>query len=157
MNRGLSKLQEMVMDREAWHAAVHGAAKSQTWLSDQTTVYGSKGEERKLGIFRDSCKKILGVKSERKPGPKLCRYLYKIYPSVQESQISIHSTIYMCRERRFHQHPELPPLSHLLVGRKNICFMSWSGLELLVWPNQLNSFSRQSEVSLVFPKCCPGR
>ena len=34
MNLSLSKLQEMVKDREAWHAAVHGIAKSQTWLSD---------------------------------------------------------------------------------------------------------------------------
>ena len=30
----VSKLWEMVKDREAWHAAVHGATKSQTWLSN---------------------------------------------------------------------------------------------------------------------------
>ena len=38
MDVSLSELQELVMDREAWHAAIHGVAKCRTLLSDWTEL-----------------------------------------------------------------------------------------------------------------------
>ena len=43
MDVSLSEFQEMVMDREAWHAAIHGVAKSRTWLSDWNELNWNKG------------------------------------------------------------------------------------------------------------------
>ena len=47
MDVGLGELQELVMDREAWRAAIHGVVKSWTWLSDLTELkyYPTTGKE----------------------------------------------------------------------------------------------------------------
>ena len=44
MDMSLSKFQQLVMDREAWRAAVHAVSKSWTWLSDWTEYMQGSGD-----------------------------------------------------------------------------------------------------------------
>ena len=46
MDVSLSKLQALVMDREAWRVVIHGVAKSQTWLSDWTELSSRLGVQK---------------------------------------------------------------------------------------------------------------
>ena len=62
MDMSLSKLQELVKDREAWRAAVHGVAKCQTQLSDWTELMAEPAQYFKAIIPQLKINKILKVK-----------------------------------------------------------------------------------------------
>ena len=51
LDMSLSKLEELVMDREAWHSAIHGVAKSQTRLRDWTELNWKENNLSKVFIF----------------------------------------------------------------------------------------------------------
>ena len=53
VDMSLSKLWNLVTDREAWHAAVHGVAKSQTRLSDSTTTTSGHPYAGRFVLIKD--------------------------------------------------------------------------------------------------------
>ena len=66
MDVSLSELREMVMDREAWRAAIHGVTKNRTRLSDRTeylfiTDYGAKTVVRILSLLNQQVYEMISV------------------------------------------------------------------------------------------------
>ena len=71
MNVSLSELQELVMDGEAWRAAIHGVTKSQTRLSDWTEMNWTGMEKIEKREIEE------GKKKEKKEGKKGGRCYWK--------------------------------------------------------------------------------
>ena len=72
MDTSLSKLREMVMGRESWHAAVHGVAKTQTQLSDETTIAFLSGLPRWFSGKESACQCRRCKSAGLIPGPERC-------------------------------------------------------------------------------------
>ena len=71
MDVSLSELRELVMDREAWRAAIHGVTKSRTQLSNQTELNWT---ELSQFLFMVSNQKVISKLSDDQSSEKLLRH-----------------------------------------------------------------------------------
>ena len=93
MDMGLGRLQELVMDREAWRAVIHGAAKSRTQLSDWTELNWTE------------CIYVNATLSIRPtPSSPLCVHMSLLYVYVSILAPQIGSSVPFSRFHILHQH-----------------------------------------------------
>ena len=119
----LGKLREIVKDREAWHAAVHGVPKSQTWLSNWSTTTDYFAVHLKLTQYCKST--ILQLKKKKNPSRVRKNSAGQSTWKTIEGRGSDMGKGYEQREAWTVQQTELEPGGQMVVARHD--FWSWAG------------------------------
>ena len=133
MHMSLSRLQEMVKDREAWHAAVHGVPKRWTWLRDWM-------RQNTRGGFNPTDIYSLTVLEARSPKPRARRAMFspkalgRVWPRSFSGPLVLAGNPWGCLACRF-----IPPVWASVVTRFLLCLCE--GLHVTSPPSVSLSFS----------------
>ena len=167
MGMSLSELQELVMDREAWRAVIHGVAKSRTRLSDWTELKlpSHPGCHVTLsGVpFAVRLPSILNIKWSLKKKKSQCKYF--LCPTSKCFMFRLNKSQGQCSASRPYKTFPLWPLCHHLLGSLNFAPAA-PAFQLLPQISQLVPFSgfctcgfpllgSSSSMSTCFPHVTP--